>query len=105
LFVLRPLRERLSEMNLWLSNGNTSSMLHRDGFNQLNCVVKGTKLWTVVDATHIGQIPFVWEDGDDPLFTRGGVVSFEWESVDFEAYPQLATMPCVQTSIAAPHIV
>lgn len=32
-----PLRERLSEMNLWISNGNTSSMLHRDGFNQVSC--------------------------------------------------------------------
>ena len=26
-------------------------MLHRDGYNQLNCVVHGSKLWTVIDVS------------------------------------------------------
>ena len=95
------LRDRLSEMNLWMSNGNTSSMLHRDGFNQLNCLVKGTKLWTVIDAHHIPRLPFIWEDGQDPLYTRGGVVDFTWEDVDFAQHPQLARTPYSQATLAA----
>jgi hypothetical protein len=80
-------------MNLWVSNGDTSSMLHRDGFNQLNCVVRGSKLWTTIDATHIPDIPFIWEDGVDPLFVHGGVVHFNWDEIDFEEYPKLASIP------------
>jgi len=39
----------LLEANLWVSSGNTSSMLHRDADNVLNCVYRGTKTWTLVD--------------------------------------------------------
>ena len=55
--------------------------------------IKGTKLWTVIDAHHIPQIPFLWEDGNDPLYTRGGVVDFTWEDIDFKKFPGLARVP------------
>lgn len=44
-------------------------------------------------AVHIPDIPFVWEDDSEPLYTHGGVVNFDWDNVDFAANPKLAAMP------------
>jgi hypothetical protein len=45
------LRSGLLEANLWVSSGNTSSMLHRDADNVFNCVYRGSKTWTLVDPS------------------------------------------------------
>ena len=45
--------------------------------------IAGSKLWTVIDALHIPDIPFIWEDDSEPLYTHGGVVDFDWDDIDF----------------------
>lgn len=43
------LSRQLLEANLWVSSGNTSSMIHRDADNVFNCVYRGSKTWTLID--------------------------------------------------------
>lgn len=35
----------LIEPNLWVSSGNTSSTLHKDAYNTVNCQIVGEKDW------------------------------------------------------------
>ncbi len=61
----------MAEVDLWVSEGGTSSVLHKDPYNQMNCLVKGSKVWTLIDPVHIRKIPMAWEDGLDPQFNTG----------------------------------
>ena len=56
-----PLRDSMLEANIWMSNGGTSSLLHRDGKNVFNCVVKGVKHWVLVDPIAASQLPMSTE--------------------------------------------
>ena len=40
------------EADLWLSSGGTSSLLHRDADNAINCLLNGTKNWILIDPLH-----------------------------------------------------
>ena len=40
--------KRIMEANLWLSSGGTSSLLHRDADNAINCLLNGTKDWILI---------------------------------------------------------
>eukprot|EP00041_Stephanoeca_diplocostata_P031514 m.983098 g.983098 ORF g.983098 m.983098 type:complete len:321 (-) comp23973_c0_seq41:4018-4980(-) len=96
-----PLSDRLAEMDLWVSNGGTSSVMHRDPFNQLNCVVSDSKRWTLIDAMLVSSVPFVWEDDVDPVLNTGGTVEFDWEAVDLLKYPVLSRIPFAVTDVHA----
>ena len=45
---------RLLEADLWLSAGDTRSVLHKDADNAVNCVVAGRKRWLFFDPEQIG---------------------------------------------------
>ncbi len=49
-------RRALIEANLWFSSGNTSSTLHKDAYNTINCQIAGSKEWyertSVCRGTH-----------------------------------------------------
>lgn len=50
--------ERIMEANLWLSSGGTSSLLHRDADNAINCLLNGTKDWILIDPIHEDKVMF-----------------------------------------------
>jgi hypothetical protein len=52
------LAERIMEANLWLSSGGTSSLLHRDADNAINCLLNGTKDWILIDPKHEDKVMF-----------------------------------------------
>ena len=48
--------ERIMEATLWLSSGGTSSLLHRDADNAINCLLNGTKDWILIDPKHEDKV-------------------------------------------------
>jgi hypothetical protein len=59
-----PIKEELTEIDIWVSNGNTNSIIHKDAHNQLNCVINGTKVWTLFEPAQIRNMPFVREEAE-----------------------------------------
>ena len=54
--------QRVLEANLWLSSGGTSSLLHRDADNAINCLLNGTKDWILINPQHEDNVwdPFTF---------------------------------------------
>ena len=48
--------KRLVEVDLWMSGGGTSSILHKDAFNAINCLLNGTKEWKLIEFKHQDKI-------------------------------------------------
>ena len=48
--------QRILEANLWLSSGGTSSLLHRDADNAINCLLNGTKDWILINPQHESNV-------------------------------------------------
>lgn len=71
--------------------------MHRDPNNQLNCVVYDSKRWTLINASFVSQLPFIWEDDVPPIHNTGGMVEFDFEKVDLIKYPFMGTVPYAQT--------
>ena len=42
----------MRQFNHWFSSGGTSSVLHHDGFENLNCLLAGTKDLTFIDRSY-----------------------------------------------------
>jgi hypothetical protein len=95
------LLEKCVEVNFWLSEGGTAGIMHKDPFNQFNCVVRGRKLWTIVDPKHIKKVPMVIEDGMPSEENSGGIVAFKFESVDLARFPSLVDVPYEQSWVEA----
>lgn len=77
------LRQRILEANIWLSSGDTKSILHRyvrktnkhvvskkllhwlyrDADNAFNCLLNGTKDWILIDPKHQDNLPIAIEAG------------------------------------------
>jgi len=91
-FTCGPFSGHITEVDIWISNGETRSKFHKDSNNQLNCLVKGRKRWTVIDPTHIRKIPMMWEDSD-PAEKTAGESLLDPLRVDLERYPEVAEVP------------
>ncbi|PAA65260.1 hypothetical protein BOX15_Mlig019308g6, partial [Macrostomum lignano] len=73
----------LVEAIVWFSSGGTSSVVHTDAVDNLNCVLRGNKTFVMVDpAVHGHRVPI-----DRP---EGSYSSMDVDSVDFRAYPGMA---------------
>ena len=95
------LLEKCVEVNYWMSEGGTAGVMHKDPFNQLNCVVAGRKLWTSVDPTHIEHVPMAMEDGVPAEENSGGIVQFKFEELDLERFPTVLDVPYEQSWVEA----
>jgi len=82
----------ITEIDIWISNGHTRSKFHKDSNNQLNCLIKGTKQWTVIDPTHIRKIPMMWED-DDPALKTAGESLLNPIALDLVRFPEVSEVP------------
>ena len=77
------------EVDLWLSSGSSQSILHKDAFNTMNCLINGTKDWKIVLYKHEKDIYKAYEEGDP----GGGYSKINVRSVDMLKYPKIATIP------------
>lgn len=77
---------RIVEVDLWMSSGNSKSVLHKDAFNQMNCLMNGTKQWKLV---HKQYEPYIHKSVE-PEREIGGRSDINVSSVDLLTHPNIA---------------
>eukprot|EP00794_Sanderia_malayensis_P019470 gene19470-21393_t len=90
-----PVKNRIVEINLWVSSGSSQSVLHKDASNTLNCLINGTKEWKLVPYKLEKDIYKAYEEGSP----HGGYSKINVRSVDMEKYPKIATLPYYNVTV------
>ncbi|XP_041479826.1 uncharacterized protein LOC121427477 isoform X2 [Lytechinus variegatus] len=80
------MRNRIIEIDLWMSSGNTHSIIHKDAFNAINCLMKGTKYWKLIEFKYEKWLYKTWE----PKREIGGNSQVDAQSIDLLKYPDIA---------------
>ena len=88
--------ERIMEATLWLSSGGTSSLLHRDADNAVNCLLNGTKDWILIDPKYEHKIPIA--QGDKGY---GGFAILDVNSVNLIKYSEFQHVPWQYANLTA----
>ena len=89
--------DRMLEVNMWMSSGNTTSLLHRDADNAINCLLQGTKDWVLIHPRYTKQLPVEVEVGEP----YGGFTRVNVDSVDFEKFPEMKNVPWHSAKLSA----
>ncbi|PIK59176.1 hypothetical protein BSL78_03922 [Apostichopus japonicus] len=76
---------RIVEVDLWMSSGDSQSVLHKDAFNQINCLMNGTKRWKFVDSKYEPYIHKTYE----PDREIGGRSDINVNQVDLLRFPNI----------------
>ena len=85
--------KRIVEVDWWMNGGSASSIIHKDAFNQINCLMNGTKEWKLIEYKYEKSIYKAWE----PEREIGGYSRVNPEKVDLSKYPKIATVPWMFT--------
>ncbi|XP_028393789.1 uncharacterized protein LOC114518077 [Dendronephthya gigantea] len=88
--------KRIMEANLWLSSGGTSSLLHRDADNAINCLLNGTKDWILIHPKHEDKIPIA--QGDKGY---GGFATLDVDNVNLIKYSDFKHVPWQYANLTA----
>ena len=88
---------RIVEVDWWMNGGKASSIIHKDAFNQINCLMNGTKEWKFIEYKYEKRIYKAWE----PEREVGGYSRVNPEKVDLIKYPKVATVPWMFTTMNA----
>ncbi|KAM7443457.1 hypothetical protein ABFA07_007773 [Porites harrisoni] len=83
------LKDRLVEVDLWMSGGGTKSILHKDAYNAINCLYNGTKEWKMIEYKYEDKIYKAWE----PPQMVGGYSRLNVHAVDLLKYPKVSEVP------------
>ncbi|XP_077998811.1 bifunctional peptidase and arginyl-hydroxylase JMJD5-like [Glandiceps talaboti] len=73
------------EIDVWMSGGWRSGVLHKDPFNNWNCMVQGTKVWAMVENQYHDLLHTYWM----PERTIMGISSIDPQSVDLIKFPNI----------------
>eukprot|EP00794_Sanderia_malayensis_P019469 gene19469-21392_t len=90
-----PVKRRLAEVDLWMSSGSSQSILHKDAYNTMNCLINGTKEWKLVPYKFEKDLYKAYEEGSP----HGGFSKINVRSVDMEKYPKIATLPYYNVTV------
>ena len=82
-------KDRMVEVDYWMNGGNASSVLHKDAFNTMNCLLNGTKEWKLIELKHEKSVYKAWEAAP----SYGGYSKINVHSVDLLKYPKVANVP------------
>lgn len=55
------LKDRLVEVDLWMSGGGIKSIFYKDVYNVINCLYNGIKEWKLIEYKYEDKIYKVWE--------------------------------------------
>lgn len=75
----------IAEINLWWSGGGGRSVLHKDAYNQLNCLLNGTKHWKLVENKYEKDI----YKHPEPENEVGGFSDIDPRAVDLIKHPNV----------------
>jgi ribosomal protein L16 Arg81 hydroxylase len=80
----KPALETFQIAMLWFSSGNTSSVVHTDDYDNINCVLQGDKQFILVD-------PNIHKDVASEIIDNysGSFSSIDVDRVDYVKYPSL----------------
>lgn len=92
-----PFRDNFVEIDFWINGNNASSILHKDAFNTLNCVINGTKDWKLVSKQHNQFIYQAWEGVQEAGY--GGYSLINPEKVDMIKFPKIQQIPNWQHTV------
>ena len=85
-----PLLKSFVEIDLWMNSDNSvkgaggSSLLHKDAYNTINCVLKGTKEWKLIELQYNDLVYQSWEAEHDRGW--GGFSLIDPKKVSFAYY-------------------
>nr|XP_039251097.1 uncharacterized protein LOC120328635 [Styela clava] len=77
---------RIIEVDIWWSGGGTSSILHKDAFHQMNCLVNGTKNWKLIEYKYEKYI----HKHPEPESELGGFSDIDPQAVDLIEHPHIS---------------
>jgi len=73
---------RIETSSMWVSGGGTRSLLHSDGYDNMNCVYSGSKEFYLASPRH-----------EENFYYDGSFSTVDVEKVDFEKYKDLQKVP------------
>ena len=89
-----PIRDQFIEANLWISNGDTNSKIHKDSNNQMNCLYVGQKDWTLFPPEQGPNLYLLNErPGADQTYDTAGFSKVSTRNVNLKQWPKLKTVP------------
>ena len=95
-----PIRNQFIEANLWISNGDTNSKIHKDSNNQMNCLYVGHKEWSLFAPEHGPNLYLVNErPGIDQTYDTAGFSRIPTRNVDFKAWPKFKKVPFMKAKV------
>jgi len=97
-----PVSDSFIEANLWISTGDTNSKIHKDSNNQMNCLYKGTKTWTMFAPEHSKSMYLVNErPGEDQMYDSAGFSRINTRNVNLNKFPKFAAVPFHRVTVNA----
>jgi hypothetical protein len=97
-----PVTDHILEANLWVSTGNTMSLIHKDSNNQLNCLYSGVKDWTLFSPVYGPRLYLVDEQpGVDQTYDTAGFSRIPPRAVDLKEWPLLEGVPFMRVRVRA----
>ena len=81
------LSSKISSIHLLYSSGNTSYVLHQDGYENLLTVLSGRKILLIANTSFSSQLY------SDEFLTVPGLSPVDPEKVDLVKYPRIAGVP------------
>lgn len=76
---------RIVEVNIWWSGGGTSSILHKDAYHQMNCLMNGTKYWKLIEYKYEKDI----HKHPEPEYEQGGFSDINPQAVNMKMHPNI----------------
>ncbi|XP_062514910.1 bifunctional peptidase and arginyl-hydroxylase JMJD5-like [Corticium candelabrum] len=83
--------ENIHTLYTWLSSGGTSSVLHVDMFENLHCVVHGSKKFVIIDHQYLESIRMDNKES--------GYFEMDVDRVDLEKFPGLVGVPWYEATV------
>nr|XP_004226487.1 lysine-specific demethylase 8-like [Ciona intestinalis] len=86
------------EVDIWWNKGGSSSLLHEDSNDQLNCQLIGSKQWKLAEPQYTKWVYEQEENGKD---ADGGASLFDPMAVDLIKYPDIVKVPWTNVTLHA----
>ncbi|XP_077985372.1 uncharacterized protein LOC144440018 [Glandiceps talaboti] len=87
-------QKNLQEMNLWMSNGGTASVIHFDADHNIHCLLEGRKDFIMIDPYYNIYLDLYKPEGAGSAFT-----SINVDSIDMLKFPAIDNVQWTWTTL------